>query len=107
MFSNFVTVDDVYFSEDTKVLLRSNIDYLTSMAKTQVISDRSFLNAHKYDFSRVLRAHNIPIEMRWITCFLNKITDPSQDVSGMTTFLYVDQQVVDNLISKANTQRLS
>lgn len=107
MISTFPTEDDVYFSEETKVLLRSNIDYLKRMASTQVISDRSFLHAHRYDFNRILRAHRIPIILHWITCYLNDITDPSQDVSGMTIFLTIDQTIVDNLISKANTTRLS
>lgn len=105
MLSTLPTEDDSYFSEDTRVLIRSNKEYLLAFTSIKNFSDPSFVYAHRYDFHRILRFENEPASMRWIIAYLNGIENPSTDVSGMKFYYTIDKQIIDKLIARKNTVR--
>ena len=105
MLSNLTTENDIYFSEDTKTMIRANREYLLKLAVEVNIMQLNYVQAHKYDFCRVLRQHGVPLRMQWIVQYLNGIEDPNQDISGMKTFLNLDERVVNAMLTRMNTVR--
>ena len=103
MFNNLPLADDVYFSSETKTILRAEKEYLVKMADTQTILIPAEVQAFKCDFCRIMRLLQIPIELYWVTMFINDIQDPNQDISGMTSFLVVNKTVIDAILRRTNT----
>lgn len=106
MISSLTVINDIYFSDETKAMLRANKEYLISLAQERMIIQLSYVQAHRYDFYRVLRQLGVPDQMHWVIAYINGIEDPNQDIQGMTSFLDLDPSVVDNMITRMNTTRI-
>lgn len=102
---NLTINDDRYYTEDFKVMIRSNRDWLLSNSMLIPITNPSIVNAHKYDFYTVLRIIGISSVMHWVLAYLNDIGDPAKDISGMTSYLSIDLTVINQMIARQNTVR--
>lgn len=97
---------DQFFTEEYRVMIRSNKEYLLSVAGHYPITDISFLHAHRYDFYRViLESFKVPQHMHWTIAFLNDIENPSQYIGDMKEVLIVDTAVINKLMQRANLKR--
>lgn len=102
------TVDDVFFDEDFKVMVRSNKEFLIANSQTFPILDKALLIAHRYNFYNVLRIMcrgEINHAHAWVIAYINGITNPDTDISKMESYLYVDFSVISKMLSRANTER--
>ncbi len=105
MLSNLQVENDVYFSEATKVMVRANREYLLRLTTDVNIIHKNYVQAHKYDFNRIIRQHGVPLRMQWIVQYLNGIEDPNQDVSGMTSFKNINEDIINQMLTRMNTVR--
>ncbi|QAU04354.1 hypothetical protein [Vibrio phage 2 TSL-2019] len=97
---------DQFFTDEYKTMIRSNKEYLLSIAGKYPIQDLSFLHAHRYDFYRVLwESFNVPQHLHWTVAFLNDVEDPSQYVGDMKEVLIIDTAVVNKLVQRMNIKR--
>lgn len=95
-----------FFTDEYKVMVRSNKEYLQSIAGKYPIQDLSFLHAHRFDFYRViLESFNVPQHLHWTVGFLNDIEDPSQFIGDMKEVLIIDSTVINKLIQRQNMNR--
>ena len=102
------SIDDIYFSEEFKVMVRSNKEFLISRSQRFPIIDKALVEAHKYNFYNVLRIltnGSITQSHAWVIAYINDIKNPDQNISGMESYLYVDQTVIDQMLSRMNTER--
>lgn len=97
--------DDRYFSEETKVMVRSNKEFLISKSRPIEITDHSIVAAHRFNFYRVLSMHGVRPELFWITAFLNDIENPDQSIYGLRRFLSIDISVIDKMIARDLTNQ--
>ncbi len=105
MLSNLPIENDIYFSESTKIMVRANREYLLGLTTEVTVLHKNYVQAHKYDFNRIMRQHNVPLRMQWIVQYLNGIEDPNQDVSGMTTFKNINEDIISQMLTRVNTVR--
>lgn len=102
------TIDDAYFNEDFKVMIRSNKEFLIANAQDFPITDKALLVAHRYNFYNVLRISSkgaINPAHAWVIAFINGIINPDTDISKMTSYLFVDFSIISKMIARANTER--
>lgn len=87
-------------------MIRSNKEYLLSVAGLYPIQDLSFLHAHRYDFYRVLlESFNVPYHLQWTMAFLNDVEDPSALIGNLKEVYIVDGAVINKLVQRMNTIR--
>lgn len=101
-------MNDIYYTEDFKVMIRSNKEYLIARAQMFPLVDRALVSAHRYDFYSILRIvgqGKINPMLFWVIAFINNINNPEQDVIDMKSYLYVDESVINQMISRQNTER--
>lgn len=97
---------DQFYTEEYKTLIRSNKEYLISMASLIPINDLSFVKAHQYDFYKVIwETLNVPHHAHWTTAFINDITDPNQYIGDMREVLIIDTAVLNKMLQRVNMER--
>lgn len=96
---------DVFFTERFRVLIRSEKELLLRQAASTAILEPNQVQAYRNDFYRLLRAHNIESHLWWATAYINGIENPSQDISGMTSFFTLNETAVASAIARSNTVR--
>ncbi|AGB07206.1 hypothetical protein [Vibrio phage VP4B] len=97
---------DQFFTDEYRVMIRSNKEYLLSVAGSYPITDISFQHAHRYDFYRlILESFKVPQHMHWTIAFLNDVENPSDYVGDMKEVLIVDTAVINKLIQRTNLIR--
>lgn len=94
---------DVFFTDRFKTLVRSEKELLKRTAHTQSIVEQNVLHAYRNDFYRLLRNYKVPSYLWWATAYINGIEDPSQDVTGMTSFYTLDESTLSAAVSRSNT----
>lgn len=101
-------INDIYYTEDFKVMIRSNKEYLVANALEFPLIDRALVSAHRYDFYSILRItgqDKINPMLYWVIAFINGILNPEQDVIDMKSYLYVDETVINQMLARQNTER--
>ncbi|AUR81090.1 hypothetical protein FDJ25_gp080 [Vibrio phage Aphrodite1] len=97
---------DQFFTDEYKTMIRSNKEYLLSVAGKYPIQDLSFLHAHRYDFYRVLwESFNVPQHLHWTVAFLNDVENPSQYIGDMKEVLIIEPAVINKLVQRMNLKR--
>lgn len=96
---------DVFFTERFKVLIRSEKELLIRQASSTAILETNQVQAYRNDFYRLMRAHNIEPHLWWATAYINGIENPSQDISGMVSFLTLNESTIASAIARSNTVR--
>ena len=101
--ANFPIYDDVYFSENFKVVIRSCKEILLDSSRTLPITDKSFLFAHKNDFYAWARGIGMDERLIWINAFINDIVDPTGDISNLKEIQTVTIDTVNSIILPLRT----
>lgn len=96
---------DVFFTERFKTLVRSQKELLVKQAQVIPLTEPQVVNAFKNDFYRLLRDRGIASYLWWATAYINGIENPTQDISGMTSFLKINEGMLASSIARSNTVR--
>jgi len=101
----YSTEKDVFYTDRYKTLVRSQKETLLKTAQQIPILDRAQLHAYRTDVYRVLRSLKVPPHLYWTTAFINGLENPDADVSGLKFIYSVQENVLEKMISRSNTQR--
>ena len=96
---------DFFYTEEFKVLVRSQKEILLRSAGELPLVNRSEVQMYRYDFYRLLRSLGIPNHLHWATAFINGIEDPFKDNSGIKEIRTVSQSQLEDIITRKNTTR--
>lgn len=103
--NDFNSGKDVFYTERYKTLVRSELELIRKEATyfQQVIP--AIQQAFKNDFYRFLRIMGVPSYLWWTTAYINGITNPNQDISGMSLIYQVNESALNTRIARNNTAR--
>ena len=93
----------LFYTDRYKTLVRSEKEILLRGASVVPFTDMSMVYAFRTDFYRLLRVMKVPAHLRWTVAYLNDVIDPNQDISGMRSFLQVDETDLYKAIARNNT----
>ena len=96
---------DFYYTEEFKVLVRSQKEILLRSSGSVPLVNRSEVQMYRYDFYRLLRSLGIPDHLHWATAFINGIEDPFKDNAGLIEVLSISTSQLENIITRKNTER--
>lgn len=102
---NSSTEKAVFYTEAYKTLVRSQREFLLRNATIVPLDEGNVRYAFRYDFYRLLRSKGIQPHLYWTIAFLNGITDPNQDISGMKTFMNIREDILNKSIARSNTKQ--
>jgi len=94
---------DVYFTERFKTLVRSEKELFISTASSTPALEPHVVHAYRNDFYRLMRYYGVPSHLWWATAYINGVENPQQDVSGITSFLFINESTLSTAISRSNT----
>ena len=103
--NDFNNDKDVYYTERFKTLVRSELELIKREAGFFQPVTPSVQHAFKNDFYRLLRVLGVPSYLWWVTAFINGITNPNQDVSGLTMIYRINEEALNTRIARNNTAR--
>lgn len=102
--NNAIGVDkDIYFTDRFKTLVRSEKELLVNTASSTAVLEPYVVNAYRNDFYRLMRHYGVPSHLWWATAYINGVEDPYQDVSGISSFLLINDSTLSTAISRSNT----
>lgn len=96
---------DFYYTEEYKVLVRSQKELLLQRSLSVVVDNPNILYAFRNDFYRYLRVRGIEEHLFWTIAYLNGIENPHEDVAHLKSFQTVDESDINRLIARTNTVR--
>lgn len=96
---------EVFFTERFKTLVRSEKELLIKQASSAPILEPNQVQAYRNDFYRLIRTHGVESHLWWATAYINGIENPTQDISGMTSFLTINETVLASALARSNTVR--
>ena len=96
--------DNIYFSEEFKVIVRSCKEILLEGSSEFAMEDRSFLYAHRNNFYAYLRGLGFDERLVWVIAFINDITDPTKGFEHMTSLRTVTINAIDSIILPLRTK---
>lgn len=96
--------DDVYFSDDFKVVVRSCKEILLEGASDYPLNDRAFLYAHRNNFYALLRGLGFDERLLWTIAFINDINDPTTGFENKSILKTVTINAVDSIILPLRTK---
>lgn len=96
-------IDEYYYSEEFKTLVRSEREYLLKTSTEMALTDRARVQAFRFDFYRLLRHYKVPQHLWWATAFINGIEDPFSDIRHLMSIKMIEESVLDAAISRSNT----
>lgn len=95
----------VFFTDKFKVLVRSQKELLVRQAQVVPLIEPQVVNAFKNDFYRLIRFYGVPSYLWWATAYINGIENPTQDISGITSYLAINENLLASSIARSNTVR--
>lgn len=103
--NDFNNGKEAYYTERFKTLVRSELEFIKKEAGYYQQITPSIQQAFKNDFYRLLRVMGTPSYLWWATAYINGITDPNQDISGMTLIYRINEEALNTRIARNNTAR--
>lgn len=94
---------DIFFTDKFKTLVRSEKELLLRSASLTPALELNQVHAYRNDFYRLMRTQGVPSYLRWATAFINGITDPNQDISGMTSFYLISEPTLSAALARSST----
>lgn len=102
---NFNTGKEIYYTEDFKVLVRSERESLRREASYYKEITPAVIYAFRNDFYRLLRTQGTPPYLWWATAYINDIHDPFADISHLSLIMKINEEGLANRIARNNTTR--
>lgn len=96
---------DVFYSDRFKTMVRSEKELFLRSVTNVPIMERNVLYAYRNDFYRLLRAYNVQPHMYWAVAYLNGIEDPTQDITHLTSFYNIDENILTKAMARSSTVR--
>lgn len=96
---------DFFYTDRFKTLVRSERELLRKEATEIPLLEPTVKYAFRNDFYRLIRHYGIPNYMHWVTAYINDISDPFKDISGMSHFLAIDESLLYSIVARTNTAR--
>lgn len=103
--NDFINGKDVFFTERYKTLVRSELELIRKECSYFQEVVPAVQQAFKNDFYRFLRVMKVPSYLWWTTAYINGITNPNQDISGMTLIYQINESALNTRIARNNTAR--
>jgi len=103
--NDFSNGKDVFYTERYKTLVRSELELIRKEASYFPNVIPAVQQAYKNDFYRLLRSLGVPSYLWWTTAYINGITDPFEDISGLTLIYQVSEDALNARIARNNTSR--
>lgn len=95
--------EEYYHSEKFKTLVRSEKEHLLKTSTILDMRDKALAYAMRNNFYMFLRINGISEHLIWASAYINGIEDPFADYTNLREIFIVNEQELNNSISRSNT----